>query len=78
MAFVLPPGFPKPLLPLMYVAAIDIYASALFRKLLEQHISAGGRKGSWWTVVGISLFALLVVFGLLVAIVSTVPALFPK
>jgi hypothetical protein len=77
LALVLPPQFPKPLLPLLYTAAIDIYASTLFRKRLEEHISVGGRKGSWWMVVGIGLFALLVVFGVLLAMVSTMPTLFP-
>ncbi len=75
IASVLPERFPNALLPLLYTAAIDLYASAQFRARYDKYLADGGRKGSWWTVVGVSLLALLVVIGVLLAVVATMPRL---
>jgi hypothetical protein len=71
IASVLPEGFPNALLPILYTAAADLYASAQFRTRYDKYLADGGRKGSWWIVVGVSLLALLVIIGVLFAVVAT-------
>lgn len=78
LALMLPSRFPKELVPILYTLAIDIYASTIFLKQFEKHVDAGGLRGSWLTVVGVSLFTLLVVFGVLFAVVSVMPAIIPS
>jgi hypothetical protein len=75
IAFELPKGFPNELLPLGYIAAIDWYAWAQFRGRYDKYLADGGRKGSWWTVVCVSLVALLAVIAMLTAVVTVTPGL---
>jgi len=74
--FFLPKQFPNVVLPLAYSFAINQYALSLFKASYAAHITAGGRKGSWWRVIGVSLLALLTVLGVLFAIVLAAPGLF--
>jgi hypothetical protein len=78
VAFALPAHFPNALLPVLYTAAIHQYASALFGAPYKKYIGEGGPKGSWWAVVGVSIGALVLVFGALIALALAVPSLFPQ
>jgi hypothetical protein len=77
-AFYLPKHFPNALLPLAYSFAIYQYASFLFKTSYQQHLAAGGRAGSWWRVIGVSLLALLILMGVLLMIAFAAPGLFPN
>lgn len=53
---------PNLVLPLACVFIARTYADMNFRKIIGTHLAAGGRQGSWWLVVGVSLlFALAIV-----------------
>jgi hypothetical protein len=78
VAFALPAHFPNALLPALYTVAIHQYASVVFAAPFKKHIAEGAPKGSWSAVVGVSIGALLVVFGALFALVLAVPSLFPR
>ena len=74
--FYLPNRFPNVVLPLAYSFAIYQYALFLFKDTYNKHLAGGGRKGSWWMVIGVSLFALLTFIGVAFAIAFAVPSLF--
>jgi hypothetical protein len=61
-----------------YSFAIYQYASFLFKTSYQQHLAAGGRAGSWWRVIGVSLLGLLILTGVLLAIAFAAPGLFPN
>jgi hypothetical protein len=73
LASVLPEGTPNILLPLVYSFAIRAMADAQFGAVLREHAAAGGKKGSWWLVVGVSfaicLVLLALIFGVIYALV---------
>ena len=59
IAFVLPEGTPNAVLPVAYSVGVRLIADRVFAACLKDHESRGGRRGSWWRVVGVSfLFAL--------------------
>ena len=70
---ILPLKKPGPLVPLIYSAAIFQYAKHLFDKPLEQHLAAGGLKGSWWAVIAASLIGLVIVSAMIVAAMLMFP-----
>jgi hypothetical protein len=76
VAFFLPSRFPNLLFPLAYSFAIYQYALILFKSTYDKHIKDGGRRGSWWMVVGASLLADLILVGLIFGVVAAVPSLF--
>jgi hypothetical protein len=78
VAFVLPTHFPNEILPVLYTAAIHQYASGVFDASFKKYIGEGGPKGSWWAVVGVSVGALLFLFGALIVLALAVPSLFPR
>lgn len=62
IASLLPDRTPNLVLPLACVFIARTYADMNFRKIIGTHLAAGGRQGSWWLVVGVSLlFALAIV-----------------
>jgi hypothetical protein len=67
VAFFLPEKTPNVLWPLIYSVAIHYYAKHTFGAAVDAHLQVGGRLGSWWLVVGVSLLLvatlLAVVFG---------------
>ena len=75
--FFLPKNFPNVLVPLAYSIAINQYALFLFKAPYVAHLIAGGRTGSWWRVIGVSLLVLLTILGVLFAIAFAAPNLFP-
>ena len=61
----LPQRFPHLVIPLGYSLGIREAAKRIQGAAVTQHVSAGGRLGSWWLVVGISLLFLIGVLALL-------------
>ncbi len=74
--FYLPNHFPNVLLPIVYSYAIYQYALLLFKSAYSTHLSGGGRKGSWWMVIGVSLLAALILMGIAFATALAIPGLF--
>jgi hypothetical protein len=66
LAFFLPRNLPNSVLPAIYTIAIERYAAHCFETRYAEYVANGGTKGSWWTVVGISLLACIVLFALLI------------
>jgi hypothetical protein len=64
IAYQLPAKVPNLLLPLLYCAAIEQYASWCFKAKYEKHLSEGGPKGSWWMVVWFSLVICMILVAL--------------
>jgi hypothetical protein len=67
LANALPAKFPSALLPILYTAAIEQYASRCFKTKYEKQLAKGGSKGSWWTVVRISIVICVILIAVLVA-----------
>jgi hypothetical protein len=58
---------PNTLIPLTYSILLRLYAQHLFGGAFDKHVQSGGRRGSYWTVVGLSLAYLLAIAVALVA-----------
>jgi hypothetical protein len=56
----------------VYTAATELYASYCFKSAYDKHIAEGCVKGSWWSVLGVSLTScfLLIVLGVTVVILA--------
>jgi hypothetical protein len=65
VAFLLPDRTPNVLWPLVYSIGIYYYAQHLFGSLYERHITGGGKRGSWWRVVGVALLISIALMSLL-------------
>ena len=76
VALYLPNRFPNAVLPLAYSIAIYQYALFLFKGAYNKHLTEGGRKGSWWVVIGVGLLAVLALAGVAFAIAFAAPSLF--
>ena len=62
-----PHKLPRMALPLASAAAMWPLASYLQGNATRNHFAAGGRKGSWWTTVGLSVGLVLCIFAVLFA-----------
>ena len=60
IAFVLPDGFPNSVLPLAYSFGARALAHTVFGDAVSANRAAGGKSGSWWRLVGMSVLALVV------------------
>ena len=69
ISFFLPDNFPNQALPLGYTFGLYHVAKQLQGTTVAEHIATGGRLGSWWNVVGVSLVCLVL---LVVAIFGAV------
>ncbi len=69
VAFVLPENTPNILVPLIYSVVIRMMADAQFGAVLREHAAAGGKKGSWWQVIGVGIALCLVLLAIMVGIV---------
>lgn len=58
---------PNALIPLIYSLLIRWYAQTHFGDTFREHLKAGGRRGSYWVVAGISLASVVVILLVLVA-----------
>jgi hypothetical protein len=68
IAYFLPDNIPGIVPSLLCYVAARSFAESKFRKIVAAHLAAGGRRGSWWTVVGMSLlFSLILVLVVLAA-----------
>lgn len=65
---VLPDKVPGIVTSLLVYLAARSYAEMKFGKTVAAHLAAGGLKGSWWVVVGVSLLFLLALIALIVVI----------
>jgi len=63
ISFFLPDNFPSQALPLGYTFGLYYVAKQLQGETVAEHIATGGRLGSWWNVVGISLICLVLIVG---------------
>jgi hypothetical protein len=73
IATFLPDWFPNIVFPLAYSLGLRAMAQNIHGNAVAQHVSSGGKLGSWWVVVGISTLMLLVI----VAIALVFFTLFP-
>jgi hypothetical protein len=60
VAFVLPAGFPNSVLPLAYSFGVRALAQAAFGDTVNANRSSGGKSGSWWRLIGLSVLALII------------------
>lgn len=63
--FALPEAFPKSVIPAAYTVTFAQTARQIHGAALHEHQAGGGRLGSWWMVVGVSVLCLAVALGLL-------------
>jgi hypothetical protein len=77
VSLVLPPWLPKIVLPVAYSLAMRGLAQSLQGSSLDEHIRNGGRVGSWWIVVGISVLCIAIMFGLVFAALLLFPNAIP-
>ena len=73
ISFFLPERFPSQAIPIGYTFGLLQAAKHTYGSVIAQHLSAGGRLGSWWAVVGISLLFLIVVLAVLFGVVLLLP-----
>lgn len=68
LAFVLPEKFPNMGLPIGSFMGTYYYAKQQQGEAIGNHLRAGGRKGSWWIPVGVSLGCAVVTITLLTGV----------
>jgi hypothetical protein len=73
IAFYLPEHFPSQVIPIGYTVGLLQVAKQTHGVAVADHLSAGGRLGSWWAVVGISLLFLVVILGVIFGVVLLLP-----
>ena len=73
VAFQLPDRFPNQIIPLAYSFGLLQASKRVHGSLVEQHLSAGGKLGSWGVVIGVSFLFLLLVVSLVFGILLLLP-----
>jgi hypothetical protein len=68
IAYFLPENFPNVAFPFFYSLAISLYAKSIFDLPYRAHIEAGGDKGSWWTVLGVSSLVSIAILAVVFAV----------
>jgi hypothetical protein len=63
IGYFLPDRVPNVVAGLACYWATRTYAEMKFGKIVAAHLAAGGPKGSWWVVVGVSLLFLIAFVG---------------
>ena len=66
IAFFRPNNVPKMTLPVACAAIMWPLASYLQGDALKNHLASGGKKGSWWVTVGLSLGIVILIFAVAV------------
>jgi hypothetical protein len=69
IAFVLPERFPTMVLPVAYSIGMRQLVSYLQGDAIAKHLASGGKKGSWWVTVGLSLAMLVVIVVIVFAVI---------
>jgi len=64
---------PNQAIPIDYTFGLFQAAKQTHGSIVAQHLSAGGRLGSWWAVVGISLLFLAIVLAVLFGVILLLP-----
>jgi hypothetical protein len=59
IGYMLPERTPNSLLPILYSITIRMVADQVFQRVIRHHVQAGGTRGSWWRVIGVSLLFLV-------------------
>jgi hypothetical protein len=78
IAVILPPWFPNVVLPIAYTLGLRGLADILQGALLDEHVRNGGRVGSWWVVIGVSVLGIVVLVGLAFAFALLFPNALPS
>lgn len=78
VSFLLPDGVPNSVLPIAYSMGVYYSAKNRFEEAVRLHLASGGKLGSWWRVVGVSLLVSLVLVLVLVVVVFGVASMQPS
>ncbi len=73
LAFQLPERFPNQIIPLAYTLGLLQASKRAHGSLVEQHLSAGGKLGSWGRIIGVSCLFLLLIVSLVFGIMLLLP-----
>ncbi len=68
IAYMLPDRVPAVVFSVVALISARAYAEMNFRKIVGEHLAAGGKRGSWWVVVGVSLLFVLAILAVVFAI----------
>jgi hypothetical protein len=68
IGYFLPDGVPNIITGLACFFAARVYAEQKFGKAVTAHLEAGGQRGSWWVVVGVSLLFAFALVAVLLAV----------
>jgi low temperature requirement protein LtrA len=71
IAFYLPENFPNMALPVAYCFGMRQLVRYLQGGAIDNHLKAGGRKGSWGLTVAVGLGCLVIIFGLIIGLMMT-------
>jgi len=78
IARALPNTMPVAAWPFLYSVACYFYARRIFGADLATHFAETGRRSAWWRVVLVSFGFFFVLFGVVFALASAFPGLFPS
>jgi hypothetical protein len=73
VGYFLPENFPNSGIPIGYTVGFLMAARGTHGATVDQHLAAGGRLGSWWAVIGISLLFLIGIFAVIFGIIFLLP-----
>jgi len=71
LALFLPEGFPNYGLPAVSCLGMYFYAKHQSGDAIDYHLNAGGRKGSWWVPIVVSLGCAVIILILFIAVAIT-------
>jgi hypothetical protein len=77
ISFVLPDSMPNSILPIAYSLGIRYAAEPYFKEPIREHVASGGKLGSWWKVVGLSLLVSMALVLLIVVVAVALASLHP-
>jgi hypothetical protein len=72
VSFLLPDVVPNAVLPIAYSAGVYAAAKPFFNETVRLHLASGGKLGSWWRIVGVSLLVSLALVLVLLAVIVVV------
>ena len=72
LSTLLPANTPSFIPPIVCALGAGWVTHSHFGKIISAHISAGGKLGSWWSVVGISLLFALGIFAVVLTVMIVV------
>jgi hypothetical protein len=69
IAFFLPENFPNIALPMAYCFGMRQLVQYLQGGAIDNHLKAGGRKGSWAITIAVGLGCLVIIFGFIFGLI---------